>query len=330
MSDRIGFIGLGIMGKPMATRLVGAGFPVVVHNRSPEAVEELAAEGAETASSPREVAERSDVVITMLPDSPDVEAVVLGEDGVIAGRPRRACCWSTCRRSRRPRRAQVHAALAERGVEAVDAPVSGGEPAAVDGQLSIMAGGSEEAVARAEPIFAELGKATTHIGPPGAGQVAKAANQVVVALTIQAVAEALTLASKAGVDPARVREALLGGFAQSKILEAHGEKMLEDRFEPGFRIELHRKDVGIALDTAREQGVALPGHRAGRRAVQRADRPGVGRARPLGARHALPAAERVLGELRGERGSRRAHAARCGPCPARRCRRRSRGRRTCG
>ena len=223
----------------------------------------------------------------------------------------------------------VHAALAERGVEAVDAPVSGGEPAAVDGQLSIMAGGSEEAVARAEPIFAELGKATTHIGEAGAGQVAKAANQVVVALTIQAVAEALTLASKAGVDPARVREALLGGFAQSKILEAHGEKMLEDRFEPGFRIELHRKDVGIALETGARARRRAARDRRGGRAVQRADRPGVGLARPLRARHALPAAERVLGELRGHAAAPRA-CCRCGPCPARRCRTRSRGRRTCG
>ena len=255
--DRIGFIGLGIMGKPMAARLVSAGFPVVVHNRSSAAVEELAAAGAETATTPREVAERSDVVITMLPDSPDVEAVILGEDGVIAG-VREGMLVIDMSTIAPATAREVHAALAERGVEAVDAPVSGGEPAAVDGQLSIMAGGSEAAVERAAPIFAELGKATTHIGEAGAGQVAKAANQVVVALTIQAVAEALTLASKAGVDPARVREALLGGFAQSKILEAHGEKMLEDRFEPGFRIELHRKDVGIALDTARDQGVALP------------------------------------------------------------------------
>jgi 2-hydroxy-3-oxopropionate reductase len=257
VSDRIGFIGLGIMGKPMALRLVRAGFPIVVHNRSPQAVEELAGEGAETASSPREIAERADVVVTMLPDSPDVEAVVLGDDGVIAA-VREGMLLVDMSTIAPATARQVHAALAERGVEAVDAPVSGGEPAAVDGQLSIMAGGSEGAVKRADPIFGELGKVTTHIGGPGAGQVAKAANQVVVALTIQAVAEALTLASKAGVDPACVREALLGGFAQSKILEAHGEKMLEDRFEPGFRIELHRKDVGIALETARDIGVALP------------------------------------------------------------------------
>ena len=255
--ERIGFIGLGIMGKPMALRLVRAGFPLVVHNLSRPSVDELVEAGADAASSPREVAERSDVVITMLPDSPDVEAVVLGEDGVIEGVREQMLLIDMSTIAPATAR-HVHAQLAEHNVEAIDAPVSGGEPAAVDGQLSIMAGGSDAALERAEPIFAELGKATTHIGGPGAGQVAKAANQVVVALTIQAVAEALTLADNADVDPARVREALLGGFAQSKILEAHGEKMLEDRFEPGFRIALHRKDVGIALDTARDQGVALP------------------------------------------------------------------------
>jgi len=251
--ERIGFIGLGIMGKPMASRLVRAGFPVVVHNRSPEAADELAGEGAEVAGSPREVAESADIVVTMLPDSPDVEAVVLaGEDGVVAG-VREGMLFVDMSTIAPATARAVHAALAERGVEAVDAPVSGGEPAAVDGKLSIMAGGSEEALARARPVLDELGT-TTHIGPAGAGQVAKAANQIVVAVTIQAVAEALTLARRAGVDPARVREALLGGFAQSKILEVHGERMLEGSYEPGFRIELHRKDLAIALQTAREEG----------------------------------------------------------------------------
>jgi len=254
--ERIGFIGLGIMGKPMASRLVRAGFPVVVHNRSPEAADELAGEGAEVAGSPREVAESADIVVTMLPDSPDVEAVVLaGEDGVVAG-VREGMLFVDMSTIAPATARAVHAALAERGVEAVDAPVSGGEPAAVDGKLSIMAGGSEEALARARPVLDELGT-TTHIGPAGAGQVAKAANQIVVAVTIQAVAEALTLARRAGVDPARVREALLGGFAQSKILEVHGERMLEGSYEPGFRIELHRKDLAIALQTAREEGVPL-------------------------------------------------------------------------
>jgi len=254
--ERIGFIGLGIMGKPMAARLVHAGFPVTVHNRSSAAADELAGEGAEVADSPRQAAEGSDIVVTMLPDSPDVEAVMLGEEGVLAG-VREGMLVIDMSTIAPATARKVHAAFAERGVEAVDAPVSGGEPAAIDGQLSIMAGGSEDAVARALPIFEELGKATTHIGAPGAGQVAKAANQIVVALTIQVVAEALTLARKAGVDPARVREALLGGLAQSKVLEVHGERMLEGQFDPGFRIELHRKDLAIALQSAREDGVAL-------------------------------------------------------------------------
>lgn len=254
--ERIGFIGLGIMGKPMAVRLVRSGFPVVVHNRSSAAVDELAGQGAEAGGSPREVAERSDVVITMLPDTPDVEAVVGADDGVLAGASDGMLFVDMSTIAPASTRA-LHAALAERGVAAVDAPVSGGEQAAIDGQLSIMAGGDEEAVARAQPVFDELGKVTTYIGPAGAGQVAKAANQVVVALTIQAVAEALTLARGAGVDAARVRQALLGGFAQSKILEVHGERMLEGRYEPGFRVELHRKDLAIALQASREEGVPL-------------------------------------------------------------------------
>ncbi len=254
--ERIGFIGLGIMGKPMAARLVRAEFPMIVHNRSSEAADELADEGAEVAGSPREVAEGSDVVVTMLPDSPDVEAVVLGDDGVLAG-VREGMLFVDMSTIAPATTRSIHEALAERGVQALDAPVSGGEPAAVDGELSIMVGGDEDAVARAQPVFDELGKATTHIGGPGAGQVAKAANQIVVALTIQAVAEALTLARRADVDPARVREALLGGLAQSKILEMHGERMLEGRYEPGFRIELHRKDLAIALQAAREEGVPL-------------------------------------------------------------------------
>jgi 2-hydroxy-3-oxopropionate reductase len=192
----------------------------------------------------------------MLPDSPDVEAVVFGQHGLIetirAGALLIDMSTIAPATSRR-----VHAALAERGVDALDAPVSGGEAAAVSGELSIMAGGDEAAFERAQPLFGVLGKAATHIGPPGAGQVAKAANQVVVALTIQAVAEALLLARTSGVDPARVREALLGGFAQSKILEAHGQRMLDGAFEPGFRAALHRKDLAIALQTAREQGVPL-------------------------------------------------------------------------
>jgi 2-hydroxy-3-oxopropionate reductase len=254
--ERIGFIGLGIMGMPMAGNLLAAGYPLTVHNRSRGPVEELAVRGATRGGSPREVAASSDVVITMLPDSPDVEAVVLGPDGVAAGIREGALYidMSTIGPAVSRRIATV---LSERGVDAVDAPVSGGEPAAREGNLSIMAGGTEEAVERARPIFKVLGKATTHIGPAGAGQVAKAANQVVVALTIQAVAEALVLARKSGVDPARVRAALLGGFAQSRILDLHGQRMLDGAYDPGFKLRLHRKDLAIALQLGREEHAPL-------------------------------------------------------------------------
>jgi 2-hydroxy-3-oxopropionate reductase len=254
--ERIGFIGLGIMGKPMAGNLLAAGYPLTVYSRSSGPVDELVAAGAMAAGSPREVAESSDVVITMLPDSPDVEAVVLGADGVAQGMRDGALYIDMSTIAPAVSR-RIAAVLSERGVAAVDGPVSGGEPAARDGALSIMAGGSEEAVERARPIFDVLGKATTHIGEAGAGQVAKAANQVVVGLTIQAVSEALILARKAGVDPARVREALLGGFAQSRILDLHGQRMLDGAFDPGFKLGLHRKDLGIALQLGREEHVPL-------------------------------------------------------------------------
>jgi 2-hydroxy-3-oxopropionate reductase len=195
-------------------------------------------------------------VITMLPDSPDVEAVVLGPYGVAEAINQGALYIDMSTIAPATTRT-IAALLDERGVDAVDAPVSGGEPAARDGALSIMAGGSEQAVERARPIFEVLGKATTYIGPPGAGQVAKAANQMVVALTIQAVAEALVLSRKAGVDPARVRAALLGGFAQSRILDLHGQRMLDGAYDPGFKLSLHRKDLAIALQLAREEHIAL-------------------------------------------------------------------------
>lgn len=254
--ESIAYIGLGIMGAPMAGRLVKAGYRVTVYNRSRGKVDELVDQGAKGAGSPREAVEGADIVITMLPDSPDVEAVVLGPDGVAEGIGAGALFVDMSTIAPATSR-RVHAALAEKGVEALDAPVSGGQAAAIDGQLSIMVGGSEAAFERARPVFAELGRAATHIGPPGAGQVCKAANQVVVGLTIQAVSEALTLARKAGVDPARVREALLGGFAQSRILEVHGQRMLDRTFDPGFRIELHRKDLAIALQAGREEGVPV-------------------------------------------------------------------------
>ena len=250
------FIGLGIMGKPMARNLMKAGYPLVVHNRSQGAVAELSKEGAKAAGSPQEVAAQSEVVILMLPDSPDVELVMSGERGVFAGIRRGGLMIDMSTIS--PVVARRLAKEAEaKGVEMLDAPVSGGEAGAINATLSIMVGGSEDAFKRALPIFQALGKNIVHIGDAGAGQVTKAANQVVVGLTIAAVSEALVLAAKAGVDPAKVRQALLGGFAQSKILDAHGQKMLDRNFKPGFRIRLHEKDLSIALATGKEYGVPL-------------------------------------------------------------------------
>jgi 2-hydroxy-3-oxopropionate reductase len=252
----IGFIGLGIMGKPMARNLLQAGYPLVVHNRSRAAVEELSKEGAQPAGSSKEVAARSEVIITMLPDSPDVELVYAGENGVFAGA--KAGMLLIDMSSISPVVTRKLAGEAEkRGLDILDAPVSGGEAGAIGATLSIMIGGKATAVERAMPIFQALGKNIVHVGDAGAGQVTKAANQMVVGTTIAIVSEALVLAAKAGVVPAKVREALLGGFAQSKILEAHGQKMLERNFKPGFRIRLHEKDMKIALATGSEYGVPL-------------------------------------------------------------------------
>jgi len=254
--ERIGFIGLGIMGGPMARHLLKAGYPLTVTTRNPAVVEAFAKEGATPAASAKAVAQNSDVIITMLPDSPDVEAVVLGENGVADGiRPgslyidMSSVAPATARK--------VHEALKAKGAEALDAPVSGGQVGAEQATLSIMVGGSEAAFSRALPIFQVMGKNIVHIGEAGAGQVTKVCNQIVVALTIQAVSEALTLAKKSGVDVGKVREALLGGFAQSRILDLHGKRIIEGNFQPGFRIKLHRKDLRLALDAGREQGVPL-------------------------------------------------------------------------
>ena len=252
----IGFIGLGIMGKPMARNLIKAGYQLVVHNRSRAAVDELSKEGAQAASSSKDVAARSEIVITMLPDSPDVELVYDGENGIFAGAKPGMLLIDMSSIS--PVVARKLAGEAqEQGLDMIDAPVSGGEAGAISATLSIMIGGKSPAVERAMPIFQALGKNIVHVGEAGAGQVTKAANQMVVGTTIAIVSEALVLAAKAGVDPAKVRQALLGGFAQSKILEAHGQKMLERNFKPGFRIRLHEKDMKIALATGSEYGVPL-------------------------------------------------------------------------
>lgn len=255
--ERVGFIGLGTMGKPMARNLIRAGYPLTVHNRSRGAVEELAKEGAQTATSPKEVAASSDIIITVLPDSPDVEVVVTGEQGIFEGaRPGMLVIDMSTISPVVARRLAGDAQT--RGVDMLDAPVSGGEVGAINGNLSIMVGGKKEAFDRALPLFQAMGKNIVHIGEAGAGQVTKAANQIVVALTIEAVSEALVLAAQAGVDPAKVRQALLGGFAQSRILDVHGQRILDRNFKPGFRTNLHFKDLGIALATGKEYKVPLP------------------------------------------------------------------------
>jgi 2-hydroxy-3-oxopropionate reductase len=260
---KIGFIGLGIMGAPMAANLARAGYPLVVNNRTRAKAEQFASsEGTDAAvavvaDTPKEVAERTDVVITMLPDSPDVEQVYLADDGVIAGA--RAGQLLIDMSSIAP---SVARAVSEAGVRvgasALDAPVSGGDVGARDGTLSIMVGGPSDAFDRARPLFDVLGKTVVHLGGAGAGQTAKACNQILVAVTIEAVSEALVLASKAGVDPERLIEVLSGGLAGNKVMEVRRRNFLEHDFTPGFKLALHHKDLGIALRTARELDVFVP------------------------------------------------------------------------
>ena len=257
MADTVGFIGLGIMGRPMAKNLMEAGYDLMVHNRSPEKAEELTGEGATAAGTPREVAEGCDVVITMLPDSPQVEEVLTGEGGVFEGV--RGGTLIVDMSTISPVVTESLASKAkEKGASLLDAPVSGGDVGAIEGTLSIMVGGSEEDFERARPLFEVMGKTVTHVGPTGAGQVTKAANQIVVALTIEAVSEALVLGSKGGVSPEKILDVLGGGLAGNKVMEVKREKFLSHNFDPGFRSELHHKDLGIALAAGREYGVALP------------------------------------------------------------------------
>lgn len=253
----IGFIGLGLMGKPMARNLKKAGATLVIHNRSQGVVEELKAEGMTAAKTPAAVAGRAETVILMLSDTPAVEAVLTGADGVVSGLKPGALVidmGTTKVTATRTFAREVEAA----GGDYVDAPVSGGTIGAEGGSLTIMAGGSDAAMARAMPIFSVLGKTTTHVGPVGTGQVAKAANQVIVGLNIGAVAEALTLAKKAGADPARVRQALQGGFADSRILEVHGQRMIDGAYQPGGKSSTQRKDLSQAIELASELGFEMP------------------------------------------------------------------------
>ena len=258
MIKRIGFIGLGLMGKPMVRNLMKSGFELIVHNRSRAAVDELVSEGAKPAASPKEAAASADVIITMLPEDPHVLDVVSGPDGVIESiQPDSVLVdMSTISPTTARRLAQM---VASRGAHMLDAPVSGGVEAATDATLTIMVGGNAEIFERVLPVFQKLGKNINHIGDHGAGQVTKAANQIIVALTLQAVAEAFIFAKKSGVDPAKVRRAIMGGYAQSRILELHGQRMLERNFQPGGKVRFHRKDLEIVLSVAKETGICLPG-----------------------------------------------------------------------
>jgi 2-hydroxy-3-oxopropionate reductase len=257
MAERVGFIGLGLMGMPMARNLLRAGFPLVVHNRTREKAETLGMEGAEVADFPADVAAHCDLVITMLPDGPDVEQVVTGEHGILT-RVRRGALLIDMSTISPVTTRRIAAALEGVGASMLDAPVSGGDVGAIQGTLSIMVGGTEVDVERALPYLRALGKTIVHVGGQGAGQVTKAANQVVVGLTIAAVSEALVLASRGGVAPEKLFEVLGGGLAGNRVLEVKREKLLKHDFTLGFRAELHHKDLGIALAAARDSGVVLP------------------------------------------------------------------------
>lgn len=253
----VGYIGLGLMGKPMARNILKAGYPLVVHNRSRESVNELVAEGAEEAFSPAEVASQVDVVFTNLPDSPDVELVALGEDGIIEGAHESLIFVdnSTIKPASARRIAEK---LAEKGVLSLDAPVSGGDIGAQQGTLAIMIGGPAQALEKVKPIFEVIGKTITHVGGTGAGQIAKAANQVMVAAQMVAMGELLILAKKSGADPEKVIAAIQGGAAQCWTLDVKPERLFDGNRQPGFKAYMQAKDLGIVMDTAREYGVPLP------------------------------------------------------------------------
>jgi len=252
----VGFIGLGIMGRPMAQNLMAAGHTLFLQSRS-GVPDELTAAGGTACASAKEVAERAEVVITIVPDTPDVEKVLFGEGGVAEGLSAGKIVVDMSSIS--PIETKDFAARVNAlDCQYLDAPVSGGEVGAKGGTLTIMVGGPEEAFAAVSPLFEVMGKNITLVGGNGDGQTTKVANQIIVALNIQAVSEALVFAAKAGADPAKVREALMGGFAASKILEVHGERMLKRTFDPGFRIELHQKDLNLALAGARALALSLP------------------------------------------------------------------------
>jgi 2-hydroxy-3-oxopropionate reductase len=255
--EKIGFIGLGIMGRPMAKNILKAEYPLFILSSSAAAAE-LKRDGATLLDTPAVMAKETDIIITMLPDSPEVESIVIGKGNLLETMKPGALFIDMSTISPAVS-ITLYNKFFQKGIEALDAPVSGGQTGAETATLSIMVGGNENAFQRALPVFEKMGKNIVHIGKPGAGQTAKACNQIIVGMTIQAVAEALTLAKKSGVDVAKVRAALLGGFAQSKILDLHGQRIIDRNFKPGFRIKLHRKDMRIALQTGKDISVPLPG-----------------------------------------------------------------------
>ncbi len=254
---KIGFIGLGIMGKPMAGHLIDAGYELVVHNRNRDAVDELVGKGTIEAHSGKEVAEQSDIVITMLPDSPDVESVALGEGGIIEG-AHEGLIFVDMSTIAPSVTTQVGEVLAKKGVQSLDAPVSGGDIGAQNATLSIMVGGDEDTFNAVKPLFDVMGQSAILCGPLGAGQTVKACNQILVAVTIAGVSEALTMGTKAGVDPIKIVQVLSGGLARCGVLENRGERMVNGDFDPGFRIRLHYKDLNIIQKTSNDFGVPLP------------------------------------------------------------------------
>ncbi|MDR3476944.1 MAG: NAD(P)-binding domain-containing protein [Gammaproteobacteria bacterium] len=255
--QNIGYIGLGIMGKPTALNLIRAGYTLHIYARRPEIIEEFKKAGAKTYASPKELAAAVDVIFTNVPTSADVEDALLGKQGIIHSAKAGTIVidMSTIATAATKRIAEQ---LEKNHIEMLDAPVSGGEKGAIEGTLSIMVGGKAEVLEKVRPLLEKLGKSITHIGGHGAGQVAKACNQIIIGETIVAVSEALHLAKASGVDPAKVREALLGGFASSKVLEVHGKRMLDNDYKPGFKAKLHRKDMHLALEQAHFANVNLP------------------------------------------------------------------------
>jgi 2-hydroxy-3-oxopropionate reductase len=259
MSERVGFIGLGLMGKPMAKNLLAKGFSLTVHSRSRGPVDELAKAGAEAVNTPADVAKQSDIIITMVPDSPDVEAVLEGPNGVFSALKRGSLLIDNSTIAPAVARRLAQRAK-ELGADMIDAPVSGGEIGAINASLSIMVGGEAAAFERARPVLEAMGnpERIIHIGPSGSGQLCKVCNQMVIGGTLAAVSEAFALARKAGVDGAKVRAALLGGFASSRVLEVHGERILKSNYVPGFRTRLFSKDLRIAADTLTEYETPAP------------------------------------------------------------------------